>query len=175
MKRDYNINKYSNFGKRPHSQVEEHKWNKNQRSKSYSRNSRFSSNFCNSSQVSHQSSDICSTIRKNDPKQESKLYNENRKAGTSKMVLLLGDSYVRRVAESNSLSHCFTAKGIGGLQSNQLISKQKGIINSELPKVEDVIIHVGSNEISKNFKQDKVKITSLWHVEDLEKSILTFG
>ena len=71
-------------------------------------------------------------------------------------VLLLGDSHVRRVAESNSLSHCFAAKGIGGLQSNQLISKHKGILNSDLPKVEEVIIHVGSNDISKNVKQDKV-------------------
>ena len=155
-KHDYNINKHSNFEKRAHNQVEEHEWNNNRKSKSYSRNSRFSSNFSTSSQVPHQSSNICSTIKINDPQQDGKLYDVNRKAGTSKRVLLLGDSHVRRVGESNSLSHCFAAKGIGGLQSNQIISKHKGFINSDLPKVEEVIIHVGSNDISKNVKQDKV-------------------
>ena len=111
-KRDYNINKHSNFEKRAHNQVEEHEWGNNRKSKSYSRNSRFSSNFSISSQVPHQSSNICSTIKKNDPKQDGKLYDENRKAGTSNRVLLLRDSHVRRVAESDSLSHCFAAKDI---------------------------------------------------------------
>ena len=155
-KRNYNINKYSNFEKRAYNQGEEHEWNKNRKSKSNSRNSRFSLDFSNSSQAPHQSSDICSTIRKDGPQQDDKLFDENRKAGTSKRVLLLGDSHVCRVAESNLLSHCFDAKGIGGLHSNQLISKHKGIINSDLPKVEEVIIHVGSNDTSKNVEKDKV-------------------
>ena len=110
----------------------------------------------------HQSSDICSTIRKS----EQKLYDNNLKACTSKRVLLLGDSHVSRVAESHSRSHCFTAKGTGGFQSNQLISKHKGIPINDLPNVEEVIVHVGSNAISKNVKQNKV---SPWHVEDLKK------
>ena len=161
-KRNCNINKYSNFEKRAYNQGEEHEWNKNRKSKSNSRNSRFSSDFSNSSQVHHQRNDICSTIRKDEPKQDDKLFDENRKAGTSKRVLFLGDSHVRRDAESNLLSHCFDAKGIGGLQSNQLISKHKGIINSDLPKVEEVIIHVGSNDISINLEKDKmVNIISL--------------
>ena len=57
---------------------------------------------------------------------------------------------------SNSLSQCFAGKDIGGLQSNQLILKHKGMINSVLPKVEQVSIHVGSNDIRKSVKQDKV-------------------
>ena len=155
-KRNYNSNKYSNFEKRAYNQREEHECNNNRKSKSNSRNSRFSSDFSNSSQVPHQSSDICIIIRKNEPKQNYKLYDENRKAGTSKRVLLRGDSHVRRAAESNLLSHCFAAKVIGGLQSNQLISEHKGIINSDLPEVEEVIIHVGSNDSSKNVEKDKV-------------------
>ena len=45
---------------------------------SYSK-SGFSKNFSNISEVPHQSSDICSIIRENDPKQDDKLYDENRK------------------------------------------------------------------------------------------------
>ena len=89
-RRNYNINKYSNFEKRAYNQGEEHEWNKNRKRKSNSRNSRFSSDFSNSSQVPHQSSDICSTIRKDGPKQDDKLFDENRKAGTSKGFSFLG-------------------------------------------------------------------------------------
>ena len=102
------------------------------------------------------SSNIYSTIRTNKPKQEGKIYDDNGKIIATKRVLLLEDSHVRRVGESNSLSSCITAKGIDGLQSDHLISKHKGSINSNLPNVEDVIIHVGSNDISKGVKQGKV-------------------
>ena len=71
-------------------------------------------------------------------------------------MLLLGDSHVRRVEELNLLSSCYIAKGIGGLKSVQLISKHRGIINSHLDKVDEVTLHVGSNDISKGVKQERM-------------------
>ena len=71
-------------------------------------------------------------------------------------MLLLGDSHVRRVEEPNLHSSCFIATGIGGLKSDQLISKHRGIINSHLDKVDEVILHVGSNDISKGVKQERI-------------------
>jgi len=74
--------------------------------------------------------------------------NAKCKPNASKRVLL-DDSHVRRAAESNFLPDCFIAKGIRGLRSEQLVSKYRGIINGELQKVDEVIIHVGSDDIGK--------------------------
>ena len=69
---------------------------------------------------------------------------------------LLGDLHVRRAAESNFLLERFIAKGIGGLGSEQLVSKHRGIISNELQKVDEVIIHVENNDVSKGVKKDRV-------------------
>ena len=47
-------------------------------------------------------------------------------------------------------------KGIGGIKSDQLISRHKRTINSELQKFDEVIIHVGSNDISKGSSINKL-------------------
>ena len=81
--------------------------------------------------------------------------NAKSKPNASRRVLL-GDSHVRWAAESNFLPEYFIGKGIGGLRSEQLDSMHRGIINFELHKVDGVIIHVGSNDISKGMKKDRV-------------------
>ena len=48
------------------------------------------------------------------------------------------------------------AKGIGGIKSDQLISRHKQTINSELQRFDEVIIHVGSNDISRGISTNKL-------------------
>ena len=66
-----------------------------------------------------------------------------------KNVLLLGDSHVQRLNDCNVLPENISAKGQGGLRSNQILSRHKQTINSELLKSDEVIIHIGSNDVSK--------------------------
>ena len=94
--------------------------------------------------------------KQNDSCSNTRKVNGTLESNTPRRILLLGDSHVRRVGETNSLSNCILARGIGGLKSDQLVSKHRGTINSELEKTDEVIIHVGSNDISKGVKQDAV-------------------
>ena len=100
-------------------------------------------------------------------------YKSNKKSANKpkpeakKRVLLLGDSHVRRVDESKSLPEYFIAKGIGGLRSEQLVSKHRGTINSELQKVDEIIVHIGSNDISKGMKKERV-------VDNIDKACRKF-
>ena len=73
-----------------------------------------------------------------------------------KTVLLLGDSHVRRLNDCNFLPERISAKGLGGLRSNQTLSRHKQTINSELSKTDEVIIYIGSNDDSKGVKPEKV-------------------
>lgn len=66
---------------------------------------------------------------------------------SKKNVLVLGDSHVRRL-DQNKLQHIKLA-GVGGLKSGNIISTHKGIINSSINQVDEVIIHIGSNDIAK--------------------------
>ena len=77
-------------------------------------------------------------------------------ASGERKVLLLGDSHVRRLGESHLLSKQISANGIGGLRSNQILSRHKQVINSELASCDEVIIHIGSNDIAKGIQQDKI-------------------
>ena len=86
----------------------------------------------------------------------SKDFNANLEWNTSSRVLLLGDSHVRRFGETNVLSNCIKVRGIEGVKSDQLVSKPRETVNSELEKRDDVIIHVRSNDISNGVKQDTV-------------------
>ena len=84
--------------------------------------------------------------------------NENTSplASGERKVLLLGDSHIRRLGESHLLSKQISANGIGGLRSNQILSRHKQVINSELASCDEVIIHIGSNDIAKGIQQDKI-------------------
>ena len=70
--------------------------------------------------------------------------------------LLLGDSHVLRLNETKLLGKSIIAKGIGRLRSDQLISKHRGTINSELPENKTIIIHIGSNDIAKGVCPEKI-------------------
>ena len=63
---------------------------------------------------------------------------------------------MRRLEEKKLLTKSITAKGIGGIKSDQIISRQKQTINSELQKFDEVIIHIGSNDISKGIPVKKI-------------------
>ena len=80
---------------------------------------------------------------------------ESKSENTQK-ILLLGDSHVRRLDEKKLLAKSIAAKGIGGIKSDQIISRHKQTINSELQKFEEVIIHIGSNDISKGIPVKKI-------------------
>ena len=49
-----------------------------------------------------------------------------------------------------------SAKGQIGLRSNQILSRNKQTINSELLKSDVDIIHIGSNDVSKGVKLEKI-------------------
>ena len=61
-----------------------------------------------------------------------------------------------RLSESHVLSKQISANGIGSLRSNQILSRHKQVINSELASCDEVIIHIGSNDIAKGIQQDKI-------------------
>ena len=77
-------------------------------------------------------------------------------ASVNKKILLLGDSHVRRLNDCKLLPDSIVAKGIGGHRSNQIISCHKQTINSELTTTDEVIIDIGSNDVSKGIKQEKI-------------------
>ena len=63
---------------------------------------------------------------------------------------MYGDLMVSSVFLKASLQRAFVA-----LRSNQILSRHKQTINSELSKTDEVIIHIGSNDVSKGVKPDK--------------------
>ena len=71
-------------------------------------------------------------------------------------ILLLGDSHVRRLNETKLLGKSIKATGVGGLRSDQVISKHRGTINNELPETNKVIIHIGSNDVAKGVYPKKI-------------------
>ena len=77
-------------------------------------------------------------------------------APVNKKILILGDSHVRRLNDCKLLPDSIVAKGIGGRRSNQIISRHKQTINSELTTTDEVIIHIGSNNVSKGIQQEKI-------------------
>ena len=98
---------------------------------------------------------------KNNGKPENKSASGNENTSQSNVsgerrVLLLGDSHVRRLGESHLLSKRISANGIRGLRSNQILSRHKQVINSELASCDEVIVHIGSNDIAKGIQQDKI-------------------
>ena len=153
---NYNVNNNRNIDVNANNQICHGEWNNSGKNKRNSRSKKSNSHSSKGSQVASKSSNICSVTRKINPKQDDESCDNNSKSNASKKVLLLGDSHVRRVGESNFLANCFIAKGIGGLLSGQLISKHRGSVNSILPNVDEVVIHVGSNDISKGISQEKV-------------------
>ena len=69
-------------------------------------------------------------------------------------ILLIGDSHVRRLQESNPLHESIILpKGIGGVKSNQVLSRHKPNINRDLESADEVIIHLSSNDISQLIKE----------------------
>ena len=77
-------------------------------------------------------------------------------APVNKKLLLLADSHVRRLNDCKLLPDSIVAKNIGGLRSNQIISRHKQTINRELTTIDEVIIHIGSNDVSKGIQQEKI-------------------
>ena len=77
-------------------------------------------------------------------------------APVNKKIPLLFDSHVRRLNDCKLLPDSMVAKGIGGLRSNQIISRHKQTINSELTTTDEVVIHIGSNDVSKGIQQEKI-------------------
>ena len=75
---------------------------------------------------------------------------QERDGRPTKKALLLGDSHVRPLDEDKLKKSSIISAGIGGLKSSQLHSRHRQTINSELTTATDVIIHIGSNDISKN-------------------------
>ena len=96
--------------------------------------------------------------KKNQQKRNNKTTNSELECKTeiTQKTLLLGDSHVRRLDEKKILAKSIAAKGIGGIKSDQIISRHKQTINSELPKFDEVIIHIGSNDISKGIPVKKI-------------------
>ena len=60
-------------------------------------------------------------------------------------VLVLGDSHVKRLDEKKMKN--ITPCRYGGLKSDQVLLRHKGIIDEKIDVVKEVIIHVGRNDI----------------------------
>ena len=82
--------------------------------------------------------------------------NKNKKKVNQQMkkVLLLGDSHIRRL-DSSKLNNT-TAAGLGGITSSQLIKRHAKTITDEVESSEEIIIHIGSNDISKGIPSKTV-------------------
>ena len=82
--------------------------------------------------------------------------NKNNKKGNQQMkkVLLLGDSHVRRL-DSSKLNNPIAA-GLGGITSSQLTKRHAKTIADEVESSEEIIIHIGSNDISKGIPSKTV-------------------
>ena len=48
------------------------------------------------------------------------------------------------------------AAGIGGLKSDQVISRHRGTINNELTEANKLIVHVGSNDVANEVPPEKI-------------------
>ena len=68
-----------------------------------------------------------------------------KKSKANKKALLLGDSHVRRL-NPDKLTNIIPA-GIGGLKSNEILRHSK-VINESIEDVDEVIIHIGTNDLS---------------------------
>ena len=77
-----------------------------------------------------------------------KQVNTNKSKSTGKKCLLLGDSHVRRLDKAKLKNT--TCAGIGGLMSQNFIQRHSNTINKEIATSNEVIIHVGSNDIARN-------------------------
>ena len=63
---------------------------------------------------------------------------------------------MRRLDEKKLLDTSIKAVGIGGSKSDQVISRHRGTINSELPEIYKVIIHIGSNYVAMEVPPGKI-------------------
>ena len=63
---------------------------------------------------------------------------------------------VRFLMNMNLLPERISARGLGGLRSNQIVSCDKQTINCELSKNDEMIIHIGNNDVSKGVKQEEI-------------------
>eukprot|EP00112_Aurelia_sp_Birch-Aquarium-sp1_P003089 Seg1345.18 transcript_id=Seg1345.18/GoldUCD/mRNA.D3Y31 product="hypothetical protein" protein_id=Seg1345.18/GoldUCD/D3Y31 len=77
-----------------------------------------------------------------------KQVNTSKTRSNQKKCLLLGDSHVRRLDKAKRKNT--TCAGIGGLMSQNLIQRHSSTINKEIGTSDEVIIHVGSNDIARN-------------------------
>ena len=69
-------------------------------------------------------------------------------------ILLLGDSHVHRLDDKKLFQNDIIAKGIGGVRSEQVISRHKKTINSEATSTDEVVIQIGSND--KNVPKQRI-------------------
>ena len=83
-----------------------------------------------------------------------KQVNTNKSKSTGKKCLLLGDSHVRRLDKAK-LKNTACA-GIGGLMSKSFIQRHSNTINKEIATSNEVIIHVGSNDIARNVAVESI-------------------
>jgi len=63
---------------------------------------------------------------------------------------------MRKLNDCNLHPERISARGLGGLRSNQIVSRHKQTINNELSKNDEVMIHMGSNDVSKGVKQEEI-------------------
>ena len=71
-------------------------------------------------------------------------------------IIIIDNDNVRPLNDCKLLPDSIVAKGIGGLRSNQIISRHKQTINNELTTTDEVIIHIGSNDVSKGSSERKL-------------------
>ncbi len=86
------------------------------------------------------------------------------KVAIKKKALLLGDSHVRRL-NPDKLTNIIAA-GIGGLKSDEILKKHKQVISENIDEVCDVIIHIGTNDLS-----TKTPKAIVHHVENIIQSL----
>ena len=69
-----------------------------------------------------------------------------KKSKANKEALLLGDTHVRRL-NPDKLTNIIPA-GIGGLKSDEILRRHSKVINENIGDVDEVIIHIGTNDLS---------------------------
>ncbi len=67
-------------------------------------------------------------------------------------VLVLGNSQIRRL-DSAKLQHIKLA-GVGGLKSGSILTTHKTVINENIKECEEIILHIGSNDIAKGISHE---------------------
>ena len=116
---------------------------------SHKMTSQRSSNFKLSNELEEAASSKV-TIKNNKNQYNIKWQTEvtgKKTAKAKRKVLLMGDSHICRIDKSNVLNKSILASGFGGLKSNQVIFRHKQSINSNIQSVDEVAIHVGSNDV----------------------------